>query len=172
MDAKSKLLKQLETYFDLELSVYDRERVLGYLKEYVATLPVAVPEIITVEKTAVKHLKTVQIISNKEQPGKSNISPYNIINLVSIASGITNRQILGKDRYAPVALARHVAMYMVKTVCDLTLTATGKLFNRDHTTVISSIKHINDMLATDPDKCIDLIEYVNNNIKRLEEKTA
>jgi len=39
MTAESTFLKQLEVYFDLNLNEFDRNRVLGYLKEYRDKLP-------------------------------------------------------------------------------------------------------------------------------------
>lgn len=169
MEAENTFLKQLEGYFDLELNNYDKGRVLSYLQEYVNTLPVHEPKIVTTERIIIRHLKDTKIIAKRQT---SNIDPYAIINLVSFASGITNRQMLGKDRYAEIVVSRHVAMYLIRTICQISLHNIGKLFNRDHTTVISAINHVVTMLETNPDDCLTLIDYVNRNLPIPEEKTA
>jgi chromosomal replication initiation ATPase DnaA len=58
-----------------------------------------------------------------------------------------------------VALARQTAMYLAHTVCGLTLTETGDLFQRDRTTVAHACQVIEDR-REDPtfDRAIDMLE--------------
>ncbi|MBU2531755.1 MAG: chromosomal replication initiator DnaA [Alphaproteobacteria bacterium] len=44
-----------------------------------------------------------------------------------------------------VAFARHVAMYLAHVACGLSLTAVGRLFKRDRTTVSYACRRIEDM---------------------------
>lgn len=62
---------------------------------------------------------------------------------------------------AKVALARQVAMYLAHVACGLSLTDTGRLFNRDRTTVAHACGVIEDR-RDDPmfDRALDLLEWV------------
>jgi chromosomal replication initiation ATPase DnaA len=61
---------------------------------------------------------------------------------------------------AKVALARQVAMYLAHVGCGLSLTATGRLFERDRTTVAHACGVIEDR-RDDPifDRALDLLEW-------------
>jgi chromosomal replication initiation ATPase DnaA len=61
---------------------------------------------------------------------------------------------------AKVALARQVAMYLAHVGCGLTLTETGRLFERDRTTVAHACGVIEDR-RDDPifDRSLDLLEW-------------
>ncbi len=61
---------------------------------------------------------------------------------------------------AQVALARQVAMYLAHVACGLTLTDTGRLFDRDRTTVAHACGVIEDR-RDDPlfDRALDLLEW-------------
>ncbi|MEO8421437.1 MAG: helix-turn-helix domain-containing protein [Hyphomicrobium sp.] len=61
---------------------------------------------------------------------------------------------------AKVALARQVAMYLAHVGCGLTLTETGRLFDRDRTTVAHACGVIEDR-RDDPifDRSLDLLEW-------------
>ena len=74
----------------------------------------------------------------------------------------------GPARSKGVAEARHVAMYLVRKMTNLSLPDTGREFMRDHTTVISAVKKIETALA-DPrspmnDTIRDVMENVNNKL--------
>jgi chromosomal replication initiation ATPase DnaA len=61
---------------------------------------------------------------------------------------------------AKVALARQVAMYLAHVSCGLSLTETGRLFERDRTTVAHACGVIEDR-RDDPifDRALDLLEW-------------
>ena len=61
---------------------------------------------------------------------------------------------------AKVALARQVAMYLAHVGCGLSLTETGRLFQRDRTTVAHACGVIEDR-RDDPifDRALDLLEW-------------
>jgi hypothetical protein len=61
---------------------------------------------------------------------------------------------------ARVALARQVAMYLAHVGCGLSLTETGRLFERDRTTVAHACGVIEDR-RDDPifDRVLDLLEW-------------
>ena len=77
----------------------------------------------------------------------------------------TDAEILrGIQRSKGVAEARHVAMYLVRKMTNLSLPDTGREFNRDHTTVISAIKKIETALADPKNPMNDTIRDVMENV--------
>lgn len=66
-----------------------------------------------------------------------------IIERVSTAFGIPYREVMGASRTREVAAARQVAMYEVrKARPDLSLPQIGRIFGRDHTTVIHAVRKV------------------------------
>ncbi len=63
--------------------------------------------------------------------------------------GIKKEDIIGARRTKEVAAARHKAIYLVRTITEMSLPNIGKIFNRDHSTVLSSIETIERKLVTD-----------------------
>ncbi|MBR3544568.1 MAG: chromosomal replication initiator protein DnaA [Oscillospiraceae bacterium] len=57
----------------------------------------------------------------------------------------------GLSHKKSVAIARQVAMYLMRTIINLQLTEIGRCFNRNHSTVLSSIRKVEDLLRADPD---------------------
>ena len=53
-----------------------------------------------------------------------------------------------KKRTDTVANARHVAIYLVKQLTDLTLKEIGAIFGRDYSTVISSVDKVDKNIKT------------------------
>ena len=71
-----------------------------------------------------------------------------------------------KSRLKPLVTARQVAMFMIKKYLDKSLIDIGRAFGKDHTTVISSLRKIENQLGKDSDlkKDIDDIETRIHNI--------
>ena len=89
-----------------------------------------------------------------------------IINVVSSYYNLDPRQLTGKIRTGQIALARHIAMYLIRSMIDISLEDVGKAFGgKDHTTVMSAIKKVEKELATDP----SLQEAIEEIKKRLEQ---
>ena len=79
--------------------------------------------------------------------------------------GIAKADLTGKSRIKEVAQARHVTIHLVRTVTEMSLPAIGKLFNRDHSTVISSLDTIDKKMASSP----AFEAEINNLIKEIKE---
>ena len=63
--------------------------------------------------------------------------------------GIKKEDIIGARRTKEIAAARHKAIYLVRTITEMSLPNIGKIFNRDHSTIMSSIESIEKRLRTD-----------------------
>ena len=78
------------------------------------------------------------------------LSEQKIINVVSSYYNLIPGQLVGKTRTGQIALARHIAMYLIRNNIDIPLTKIGSMFGgRDHTTVMNGIMKVENMLKTD-----------------------
>lgn len=70
------------------------------------------------------------------------LTPEKILKALSAHFGITADDILGKSQAREFAFPRQIAMYLYREKLKLPYQGIGKLFGRDHSTVMSSIKQI------------------------------
>ena len=78
------------------------------------------------------------------------LSETKIINVVADYYGFEPSQLTGKVRTGQLALARHVAMYLIRINIDVPLSKVGTIFGgRDHTTVMNGILKVENMLKSD-----------------------
>lgn len=73
-----------------------------------------------------------------------------ILDTVSKKYGVPVDEIKARKRTKEIALARHVSVYIIRKVTDMSLPAIGKVFGRDHTTVLSSIDTIEKEIKNNP----------------------
>jgi len=88
-----------------------------------------------------------------------------IFNAVARKYGVTVEDIRGKRRTREIAQARHVCIYIMRTVTDLSLPSIGRVFNRDHTTILSSVDTIQAKIREDAsleNDIDDLIKEITN----------
>ncbi len=65
---------------------------------------------------------------------------------------VTHTELVGKERHRRIALARHVAMYLCKHSLRCSFPEIGRAFGgRDHTTVMSGVRRIDDLRENDPE---------------------
>ncbi|MCF0229922.1 MAG: chromosomal replication initiator protein DnaA [Parasporobacterium sp.] len=91
------------------------------------------------------------------------ITPENIIKIVSEHFGLTVADLSSKKKSSDVVYPRQLAMYLCRTLTDAALSLIGKkLGNRDHTTVLHGYEKIqNDM---------DINEKIRNDVDILKKK--
>jgi chromosomal replication initiator protein len=77
--------------------------------------------------------------------------PEIIVNVGCIYLNVTMEVMKGKCRKREVVLPRQVIMYFLAEYTDMTYLSIGKLFNKDHTTVIYSKDTIRNLITTDDD---------------------
>ena len=88
-----------------------------------------------------------------------------IFNAVARKYGVTVEDIRGKRRTREIAQARHVCIYIMRTVTEMSLPSIGRVFNRDHTTILSSIETIQAKIREDAsleNDIDDLIKEITN----------
>ena len=77
----------------------------------------------------------------------TNVTLDRIFAVVSKKYGVTPADIKSARRSKEIAFARHVSVYIVRQVTDLSLPSIGKILNRDHTTILSSIDVVEKKMA-------------------------
>lgn len=78
------------------------------------------------------------------------LSEQKIINVVADYYNLTPSMLTSKTRTGQIALARHIAMYLIRKHLDVPLKKIGDVFGgKDHTTVMSGIEKVEKGLKTD-----------------------
>jgi chromosomal replication initiation ATPase DnaA len=81
---------------------------------------------------------------------KTRLNAEDIIDHVCKSFEITTDEIISPSRIRQIALARQMAMYLIRErIHNYSLNSIGKHFNRDHATVMHSLKAINNQIDTD-----------------------
>ena len=65
-----------------------------------------------------------------------------ILKHVSKKHGVSVEDIKSKKKTDSIATARHISIYIIRKLTDLSLKEIGKVFGRDHSTIISSINKV------------------------------
>ena len=80
-------------------------------------------------------------------------TPEAILEYISKYYALEESIIRGQQRIRDAVAARQIAMYLIRSMTNLSLKDIGKEFdNRDHTTVLHSIERIEGLSKTDPEK--------------------
>ena len=80
----------------------------------------------------------------------SQLNEQKVINVVADYYNLTPSQLTGKIRTGQIALARHIAMYLIRNTLDIPLKKIGDMFGgKDHTTIMSAVTKVDKMLKTD-----------------------
>ena len=72
--------------------------------------------------------------------------------------GISRADMVGKKREKAIAEARHVSVYLIREITEMSFPNIGKLYDRDHTTILSSYQKISRRVATDPAFALEIGE--------------
>jgi len=85
----------------------------------------------------------INILSDLIEEQKSlKLTPEKIIHTISKYYGIISSDILGKSQTKECSFPRQLSMYFCRKKLNMTYKKIGDLFQRDHSTAITNIKHI------------------------------
>ena len=87
-----------------------------------------------------------------------------IIRTVAERYGVQPADLTGKRKTRDIALPRQVAMYICRELTDMSTTAIGQAFGRDHTTVMHGCDKVSDAMQSDVafrNRVDELIKAVN-----------
>ncbi len=111
-----------------------------------------------------KHMPTVEIAAQAltEFPtdgSRRSITPEQIVDAVGEYFNLTTDILTGSKRDKPIALARQVAMYIMREETQLSLSQIGmRLGKRDHKTIMHGCQKISSDINNDPELRRDVIE--------------
>ncbi len=127
---------------------------------------------------AIKKLCAIRILSDKpitievareaisdivKEKVSVNVTIEKVLEIVSKKYGVSEDEIRSKKKTNSVANARQIAMHVLRKTTELSLPKIGKIFNRDHSTVLSSINKVENEI-----KCNSLFEIeINELIKEI-----
>lgn len=89
-----------------------------------------------------------------------------ICELVSGQFNVSVKELQSKSRKKVITTPRQIAMYLARKYTEESLVDIGKIFNRDHSTVLHSIKVVSDKLVRDGSVNAQL-EILSNKVKQL-----
>ena len=72
--------------------------------------------------------------------------------------GISKEDIVGPKRNKEIAMARHISIFLIRQITEMSLPNIGKIFDREHATVMSSIKVIDDRMNREPSFVNELVD--------------
>lgn len=78
-----------------------------------------------------------------------NVTVDRIFGAVSKKYGVSKEDILSTRRTKEIAWSRHISIYLIRSVTEMSFPNIGKIFNRDHSTIMSSIETIDKKIKTD-----------------------
>jgi chromosomal replication initiator protein len=79
--------------------------------------------------------------------------------------GISKEEMTGKKRTADIVYVRHIAIYLIHESTDLSLKKIGRLFDRDHSTIISARDNVMKRMKSDTlfnKEITEIIEELEN----------
>lgn len=98
---------------------------------------------------------------------KAVFSAENIIEKITNKYNITTEELKSQNRKATILIPRQIAMYILKEKVEMTVSAIGRMFGRDHSTVMNAIEKI----KKDMEKDISFDKEVNNIIREIMEQS-
>lgn len=84
-----------------------------------------------------------------------------IFEIVAGYFGITRNDIVGKSQKREYALPRQIAIYLCRTKLKLPYQKIGDLLERDHSTIISSVKRIQDLQESHDEEVVSALEGIS-----------
>lgn len=109
-------------------------------------------------------IESVSSIINVKETERM-LSEERIIEVVADYYNLTVSQLKGNVRTSQLALARHISMYLIRTMLDVPFKKIGQTFGgKDHSTVISAVEKVESNLKTNP-QLSQAIHEIQNRLK-------
>lgn len=94
--------------------------------------------------------------------GTVKVTPEKIIAKVAAKYGVDYNDILSNKRTNEVAQARHMSMYLMRKILDMSYPAIGKKFGRDHSTAMSSYKVVEKEIKNNSLFELEINEFIKD----------
>ena len=89
-----------------------------------------------------------------------NVTVDKIFSAVYRKYNVGKEELLGTKRNREIANARHLTIYLIRTITEMSLPNIGKIFNRDHSTVLASCSFIEKKINLDSIFKMELDELI------------
>jgi chromosomal replication initiator protein len=143
------------------LNVQERKSLV---QAFAPTIPEEIQNFIAKELSSIKLLQSAIdiILANKinsltigqkaievllEEQRKKIISSEKIVEIVAQFFEICTSDVLGRSQAQECSLPRHIVMYICRAYLYLSFVKIGKIFSRDHSTVMACVKNIEKKIA-------------------------
>ena len=74
--------------------------------------------------------------------------------------GFKKEEIIGTKRTKDLAMARHISIYLVRNITEMSLPNIGKIFNRNHSTIMSSLDIVEKKIMKENMFSIEISELI------------
>ena len=130
-------------------------QIEGILKKIQAHLELESEGVVTIE--------LVERITREVIRSEKTYTPEYIVDKTADYYNIEPDQIFGKGKTKNVAAARQMSIYLMRKLTGLTLEEIGSVLNRDHSTILHSIRKVEESVNTDP-SVSDTVRDITANI--------
>ncbi len=89
-----------------------------------------------------------------------NVTVDKIFNAIESKYDINKAELTGKSRVKEIAQARHVAIYLIREITEMSFPNIGKIFSRDHATIMASYETIERRVEASPAVEIEMNELI------------
>lgn len=83
------------------------------------------------------------------EKNKGQLTPEKIISTTAAYYNLAPSQITSKVRIYQITLARQIAIYLCRYLLDIPFAQIGKIFGKDHSTVMASVQKVENLLKDD-----------------------
>ncbi len=91
-----------------------------------------------------------------------NVTVDKIFTAVYKKYGIKKEDIIGERRTKDIAQARHIAIYLIRQITDMSFPGIGKILNRNHATIISSIETVEKKIISSGSFSLEIDELIKS----------
>ena len=157
-ETRAAIIRSKATSLNCELPNDVVEYIANNLTANVRQLEGAVKKIVaytSMENFVVNVSNVARALKDMFQNGTdSEPTPADCINATAEYFGLQESDIRGSSRSKDVAQARHISIYLVRTMTNLSLPEIGKEYGKNHTTILYSCEKVQELLgAKDPLTC-------------------
>jgi chromosomal replication initiator protein len=122
----------------------------SHVRELEASLNKIIMYSITDDKNKMDLEDLQEIFKGLVKENRKGVTINSIISTVAKYYGVRVADIKGSSRKQEIAMARHISIYLIRTLLDESLINIAKEFDKDHTTIMSSVRKINQLNQNDP----------------------
>ena len=147
-----------------EACVYIAENIKSNIRQIEGILK-KIQAYLELERAENLDMDLVENITKEVIRSERSYTPEYIIEKTATFYDLSPEDILGKGKTKNIAAARQMATYLMRKLTTLTLEEIGGVMNRDHTTILHSIRKIEDSVNTDAalgDKVRDITANIMN----------